>query len=64
MKLFDEANWKNADYEVVLPAAIDETDASSSVSELKKLPQTFAMVHSKVVLVDPFGDLQSHDRLT
>jgi phosphatidylserine/phosphatidylglycerophosphate/cardiolipin synthase-like enzyme len=23
---------------------------------MKKLPKTFAMVHSKVVLVDPFGD--------
>ena len=23
---------------------------------MKKLPKTFAMVHSKVVLIDPFGD--------
>lgn len=55
VKLFDEGNWENADYEVVLPAAIDEA-TSFFRRELKKLPQTFAMVHSKVVLVDPLGD--------
>ena len=55
VKLFDEGNWENADYEVVLPAAIDEA-TSFFLRELKKLPKTFAMVHSKVVLVDPLGD--------
>jgi phosphatidylserine/phosphatidylglycerophosphate/cardiolipin synthase-like enzyme len=55
VKLFDESNWANADYEVVLPAAIDEATRFFR-RELKKLPQTFAMVHSKVVLVDPLGD--------
>lgn len=55
VKLFDESNWENADYEVVLPAAIDKA-TSFFVRELKKLPKTFAMVHSKVVLVDPLGD--------
>jgi phosphatidylserine/phosphatidylglycerophosphate/cardiolipin synthase-like enzyme len=55
VRLFDEGNWENADYEVVLPAAIDQATRFFR-RELKKLPQTFAMVHSKVVLVDPLGD--------
>ena len=53
--LFDHGNVEHADYDVVLPAAIDEA-TKFFVREMKKLPQTFAMVHSKVVLVDPFGD--------
>jgi phosphatidylserine/phosphatidylglycerophosphate/cardiolipin synthase-like enzyme len=40
---------------VVLPAAIDKP-TSWFVRELKKLPQAFAMVHSKVVLIDPLSD--------
>ena len=40
---------------MVLPAAIDETTELFR-REMKKLPGTFAMVHSKVVLVDPFGE--------
>ena len=55
VKLFDQGNVVNADYAVVLPAAIDEA-TKFFVREMKKLPGTFAMVHSKVVLVDPFGD--------
>ena len=54
MKLFDESNWERADFEVVLPAAIDEATKSFR-RETKKLPKTFAMVHSKVVVIDPFG---------
>lgn len=54
VQLFDEANFENADFEVVLPAPIDKTTAFWN-KELKKLPGTFAMVHSKVVLVDPFS---------
>lgn len=54
VELFDQRNSEKADYEVVLPAAIDATTRFFR-RELKKLPQTFAMVHSKVVLVDPFG---------
>ena len=38
----------------MLPAAIDEATKFFR-REMKKLPGTFAMVHSKVVLVDPFG---------
>jgi phosphatidylserine/phosphatidylglycerophosphate/cardiolipin synthase-like enzyme len=55
VQLFDQGNVEKADYDVVLPAAIDEA-TKYFVREMKKLPQTFAMVHSKVVLVDPFGD--------
>lgn len=55
VQLFDQENWEKADYEVVLPAAIDE-QTEWFRRELQKLPGTFAMVHSKVVLVDPFSD--------
>ena len=54
VQLFDKGNSVNADYKVVLPAAIDEP-TDWFVRELKKLPKAFAMVHSKVVVVDPFG---------
>ncbi len=54
VELFDRGNREKADYEVVLPAAIDEATKFFR-RELKKLPGTFAMVHSKVVVVDPFG---------
>jgi phosphatidylserine/phosphatidylglycerophosphate/cardiolipin synthase-like enzyme len=54
VKLFETHNSEKADFGVVLPAAIDEaTDWFNR--EMKQLPGTFAMVHSKVVLVDPFG---------
>ena len=53
--LFDQKNREYADYDVVLPAAIDKaTDFFRA--ELKKLDRAFAMVHSKVIVVDPFGD--------
>jgi hypothetical protein len=52
--IFDPANVVHADFEVVLPAAID-TATKWFVQELKKLPQAFAMVHSKVVLIDPLS---------
>jgi phosphatidylserine/phosphatidylglycerophosphate/cardiolipin synthase-like enzyme len=54
VELFDHANGEKTDYEVVLPAAIDEPTKFFR-REMKKLPKTWAMVHSKVVLVDPFG---------
>ncbi|MEW6584891.1 MAG: phospholipase D-like domain-containing protein [Nitrospirota bacterium] len=54
VELFHPYNSGKADFNVVLPAAVDEiTDYWQK--ELKKLPGTFAMVHSKVVVVDPFG---------
>jgi phosphatidylserine/phosphatidylglycerophosphate/cardiolipin synthase-like enzyme len=55
VQLFDQGNVTHADYDVTLPAAIDKA-TGWFVREMKKLPKTFAMVHSKVVLVDPFGD--------
>lgn len=54
VELFDQANSTKADYSIVLPAAIDEATAWFD-REMKKLAGTFAMVHSKVVVVDPFG---------
>jgi phosphatidylserine/phosphatidylglycerophosphate/cardiolipin synthase-like enzyme len=54
VELFQHDNSEKADFEVVLPAAIDESTKFFH-AELKKLPGTHAMVHSKVVLVDPFG---------
>jgi phosphatidylserine/phosphatidylglycerophosphate/cardiolipin synthase-like enzyme len=55
VELFQADNWQKADYEVVLPAAIDEPTAWFR-KELLKLPKGIAMVHSKVVLIDPFSD--------
>jgi phosphatidylserine/phosphatidylglycerophosphate/cardiolipin synthase-like enzyme len=55
VELFQHNNSEKADFEVVLPAAIDEPTEFFR-RELKKLPGTFAMVHSKVVLIDPFSD--------
>jgi phosphatidylserine/phosphatidylglycerophosphate/cardiolipin synthase-like enzyme len=55
VELFDRGNSEKADYEVVLPAAIDAA-TSFFRRELKKLPKAFAMVHSKVVLVDSFSE--------
>jgi phosphatidylserine/phosphatidylglycerophosphate/cardiolipin synthase-like enzyme len=55
VELFDESNWESADYDVVLPAAIDEP-TEWFAREMRKLPKAFAMVHSKVVLIDPFGE--------
>ena len=55
VELFEHANSEKADFEVVLPAAIDEITTFWQ-KELRKLPGTFAMVHSKVVLVDPFSE--------
>ena len=55
VELFDHANSEKADFEVVLPAAIDDITTFWQ-KELRKLPGTFAMVHSKVVLIDPFSE--------
>jgi phosphatidylserine/phosphatidylglycerophosphate/cardiolipin synthase-like enzyme len=55
VELFQHGNSDKADFDVVLPAAIDDVTTFWR-NELKKLPGTFAMVHSKVVLVDPFSE--------
>jgi phosphatidylserine/phosphatidylglycerophosphate/cardiolipin synthase-like enzyme len=54
VELFGSSNSEKTDFEIVLPAAIDEP-TKWFVREMKKLNGTFAMVHSKVVLIDPFG---------
>jgi phosphatidylserine/phosphatidylglycerophosphate/cardiolipin synthase-like enzyme len=54
VELFDRDNSEKADFEVVLPAAVNEPTKFFR-RELKKLPRAYAMVHSKVVLIDPFG---------
>ena len=54
VELFDGQNSQKTDFDVVLPAAIDDVTTFWQ-KELKRLPGTFAMVHSKVVLIDPFS---------
>ncbi len=54
VELFDQSNSQKADYDVVLPAAIDKA-TEWFAREMLKLPKAHAMVHSKVVVVDPFG---------
>lgn len=41
-------------FQIALPAAIDKR-VSFWIPELKKLNGTWAMVHSKVIVIDPFG---------
>lgn len=53
--LFNRGSRIDANADVVLPAAID-APSKFFQRELKKLPGAFAMIHSKVVVVDPFGD--------
>ena len=55
VELFESRNSEKTDFDVVLPAAIDMPTEWFN-KELKKLPEAFAMVHSKVVLIDPFSD--------
>ncbi|HXY85013.1 MAG TPA: phospholipase D-like domain-containing protein [Gaiellaceae bacterium] len=52
--LFHRGTYTEADIEVVLPAAID-TDFGFWIKELEKLPRSHAMVHSKCIVLDPFG---------
>jgi phosphatidylserine/phosphatidylglycerophosphate/cardiolipin synthase-like enzyme len=52
--LFNRGDRIDANADVVLPAAIS-TPLKFWRKELLKLPASHAMVHSKVVIVDPFG---------
>ena len=52
--LFNRGTRIDANEDVVLPAAIDER-LKYWVRELVKLPRAHAMVHSKVVVIDPYG---------
>ena len=53
--LFNRGEKIDANEDVVLPAAIPGP-LEYWQKELLKLPRTFAMVHSKVIVVDPYGD--------
>ncbi|MEK9212943.1 phospholipase D-like domain-containing protein [Sphingomonas sp. 2378] len=53
--LFNRGERIDANADVLLPAAIPGP-LKYWKKELVKLPQTFAMVHSKVVVIDPYGD--------
>jgi hypothetical protein len=53
--LFNRGDKIEANEDVVLPAAIPGP-LTFWRKELLKLPGSFAMVHSKVVVVDPYGD--------
>jgi phosphatidylserine/phosphatidylglycerophosphate/cardiolipin synthase-like enzyme len=55
VELFSGKNSVKASYAVTLPAAIDRTTAYFN-RELQRSPGAHAMVHSKVVVVDPLGD--------
>jgi phosphatidylserine/phosphatidylglycerophosphate/cardiolipin synthase-like enzyme len=52
--LFNRGSRIDANADVVLPAAINEK-FKFWVKELLKMPRAHAMVHSKVVIVDPYG---------
>ena len=54
VELFAQQNRDKTDYGVVLPAAVDEPTKFFR-RELRKLDKAFAMVHSKVIVVDPLG---------
>jgi len=55
ISLFHRGEQEDANFDVVLPAAITE-QLGNWVKELKQMPGTFAMVHSKVIVIDPFGE--------
>lgn len=55
VEFFHRGEREGADRSILLPEAIDER-LNYWIQELKKLPTGFAMVHSKVVVIDPFGD--------
>jgi phosphatidylserine/phosphatidylglycerophosphate/cardiolipin synthase-like enzyme len=53
--LFNRGEKIDSNSDVVLPAAIPGP-LEYWVKELKRLPGTFAMVHSKVIVIDPYGE--------
>ena len=54
VELFNGSNSSKADFDVVLPAAIDAPTLWFR-REMQKLSGTFAMVHSKCIVIDPLG---------
>jgi len=55
LTLFHRGQAQDANFDVVLPEAIN-TGFAYWVDEIRKYQWAFAMVHSKVVVIDPFGD--------
>ena len=53
--LFTRGKFELAPDDVVLPAAIAQ-DVGFWIEELAKLPEAHAIVHSKTIVLDPFGD--------
>ncbi|MBS7538435.1 MULTISPECIES: phospholipase D-like domain-containing protein [Xanthobacteraceae] len=53
--LFNRGDRIDANADVLLPAAIPGP-LKYWKKEMVRLPQTFAMVHSKVIVIDPYGD--------
>jgi phosphatidylserine/phosphatidylglycerophosphate/cardiolipin synthase-like enzyme len=53
--LFRRGHFEPANFDVVLPAHIDAR-LDYWTPEIQKLPEAFAMVHSKTVVIDPFGE--------
>lgn len=54
--LYHRGEPNRLSFDVVLPAAVPSEPLAFWRPELLKLAKTHAMVHSKVVIVDPFGD--------
>src|SRR5262249_21225372 len=54
VQLFHRGGVDEASFDVVLPAAVDERLAFL-IPNLKKMQAAFAMVHSKVIVIDPFS---------
>lgn len=52
--LFHRGEYTPANFDVLLPEAIDER-LSYWIPEIKKKQNAWAMVHSKVIVLDPFG---------
>ena len=54
VRIFRRKEVLKGSFQVALPAAIDKR-VSYWIPELKKLQGAWAMVHSKVIVIDPFG---------
>ena len=52
--LFHRGEYTPANFDVLLPEAIDER-LSYWIPEIKKKQNAWAMVHSKIIVIDPFG---------
>jgi phosphatidylserine/phosphatidylglycerophosphate/cardiolipin synthase-like enzyme len=53
--LFHHGQFSEADVDVILPANV-ETGFAYWIREILKLPTAHAIVHSKTIVIDPFGE--------